>query len=297
MDRSSARTPASVGLRSAVACSLLVVFSAACASSTSRVPLTRIEGPRQGTSAETTNDIAYQAAAKAIERREYGAALDLLQSARARSPRDVRVLNAFGVVYDKLGRFDLSARYYAQAAQIDPGSQILANNLAYSRTLQGIAAEPAPQAAPHAMAANVRAAPQPIQLAAYAPPMLTKAEALVVPVQRHPILRAKPAPAGDGGPIILIDASGRAGGAEPVRLKLVHLGWWTHKPAVRQRARVAHTTIRYPKAAYATARALWRSLPAPVTLVACSRDCQSVQLTIGMDVLDRNVAARGRRHS
>ena len=30
---------------------------------------------------------------------------------------DIRVLNAFGVVYDKLGRFDLSARYYDEAME------------------------------------------------------------------------------------------------------------------------------------------------------------------------------------
>ncbi|MGH6966479.1 MAG: hypothetical protein ACREE0_18515, partial [Phenylobacterium sp.] len=60
------------------------------------------------------SDGYYTGAVAAISRRDYAAALDLLQAARARNPRDVRVLNAFGVVYDKLGRFDLSARYYAE---------------------------------------------------------------------------------------------------------------------------------------------------------------------------------------
>src|SRR5207253_5164795 len=38
--------------------------------------------------------------------------------------------------YDKLGRFDLSARYYAQARNIEPDSKIVAENMGYSRVLQ-----------------------------------------------------------------------------------------------------------------------------------------------------------------
>jgi hypothetical protein len=84
----------------------------------------------------------YRDAASAIERRDYGLALDLLEAARDRDPRDPRILNAFGVVYDKLGRFDISADFYAQAEGLDPGSPILANNRAYSRMLQGKSASP-----------------------------------------------------------------------------------------------------------------------------------------------------------
>jgi LytR cell envelope-related transcriptional attenuator len=80
----------------------------------------------------------YQSAVTAITNRDYALALDYLQAARDEQPGDVRVLNAFGVVYDKLGRFDLSARYYAQAGALEPGSQIVANNVAYSRMLQGM---------------------------------------------------------------------------------------------------------------------------------------------------------------
>ena len=82
----------------------------------------------------------YNSAVAAIERRDYAAALDLLQAARATKPDDVRVLNAFAVVYDKLGRFDLSARYYEQAQRLDPASPVLARNIAYSATLQTRAA-------------------------------------------------------------------------------------------------------------------------------------------------------------
>ncbi|HEY1929702.1 MAG TPA: tetratricopeptide repeat protein [Caulobacteraceae bacterium] len=85
----------------------------------------------------------YRDAASAINQRDYGLALDLLQAARDRDPNDPRVFNALGVVYDKLGRFDLAEDFYAQAEALDPGSPILANNRAYSRLLQGKSAAPA----------------------------------------------------------------------------------------------------------------------------------------------------------
>ncbi len=58
----------------------------------------------------------------------------------ARAGETARVLNAFAVVYDKMGRFDLSARYYSRARDLDPDSTIVARNQAYSRILQGHAA-------------------------------------------------------------------------------------------------------------------------------------------------------------
>ena len=82
------------------------------------------------------DDGLYLDARSAIIRRDYATALEALQAANARTPDDVRVLNAFGVVYDKLGRFDLSERYYAWAAKLDPQSSIIANNLRYSGYLR-----------------------------------------------------------------------------------------------------------------------------------------------------------------
>jgi hypothetical protein len=79
----------------------------------------------------------YESAVTAINERDYARALDYLQQAKAGNPRDVKVLNALGVVYDKLGRFDLSARYYGQAQAVDPSSRIVAANVEYSKILQG----------------------------------------------------------------------------------------------------------------------------------------------------------------
>jgi hypothetical protein len=90
----------------------------------------------------SASDGYYAGAVAAIDRRDYAAALELLQLARAHAPGDVRVFNAFGVIYDKLGRFDLSARYYAQAAALEPSSPIVAANVAYSAVLERRIAQP-----------------------------------------------------------------------------------------------------------------------------------------------------------
>lgn len=106
------------------------------------------------------DDAYYQSAVTAIASKDYALALDYLQAAKASDPKDVRVLNALGVVYDKLGRFDLSARYYAQAHGLDPQSPIVANNLRYSQVLQSMmAGHPAPQVAALERQDSVTAAP------------------------------------------------------------------------------------------------------------------------------------------
>lgn len=81
-------------------------------------------------------DRLYARAVSAIEERDYGTALDVLQLAKDAKPDDPRVLTAMGVVYDKLGRFDLSSRYYDLAEKADPGSKVVAINRRYSQFLQ-----------------------------------------------------------------------------------------------------------------------------------------------------------------
>jgi tetratricopeptide (TPR) repeat protein len=78
----------------------------------------------------------YQDAVKAIDKHLYNVALDLLQAAQMRDPKDVRVLNAYGVVYDKLGKFDISEAYYEKARLLDPNSKEVAVNVSYSRSLR-----------------------------------------------------------------------------------------------------------------------------------------------------------------
>jgi hypothetical protein len=110
--------------------------------------------------AMSLSDARYADAAAAISRGDYARALDLLQAARARSGDDARILNAFGVIYDKLGRFDLSQRYYSRAQALDPASRIVAQNLVYSQILQGRSA-PVALAATEASATPGDRAPAP----------------------------------------------------------------------------------------------------------------------------------------
>jgi hypothetical protein len=105
-------------------------------------PPVKISAVRTPSAPMSRIDLYYAGAVRAIEARDYARALDYLQTARATAPDDVRVVNAFGVVYDKLGRFDLSRRYYAQARALDPTSKVVDNNLAYSERLQGLSREP-----------------------------------------------------------------------------------------------------------------------------------------------------------
>ena len=98
------------------------------------------------TQASAQHDPLYESAVVAINERDYGRALDYLQAAKDKNPGNVKILNALGVVYDKLGRFDLSARYYAQASAIEPDSKIVAENRGYSQVLQRLMNPGAPVA-------------------------------------------------------------------------------------------------------------------------------------------------------
>lgn len=215
----------------------------------------------------------YAGAVAAIDRRDYAKALDLLQAARARAPGDVKVLNAFGVVYDKLGRFDLSARYYDQARTLDAASPILAANLAYSAELRQRAVAP--------------------QLAAVAPPAVTTLA--VAPTQTLPgVIRlgfALPGtsiqtlPLLTGQTLHIANASGRPEGAEPTRAQLASLGWSAPKAGVRTVAAEPRTTITYAAQSAVSAQGLARTLPRGVQLVSCQDACQGIRLTLGADAL------------
>ena len=220
-------------------------------------------------------DRLYKAAARSIQERDYAEALDILQIARERTPDDARVLNALGVVYDKLGRFDLSERYYALAARAEPDSPIVAANLRYSSMLQAAQRSPAPllaQAAP----------PAPVRLADLSttnePRALPSSQPLirrVIPV--GVVQRATTALA--GGRLILVNASGRA--QTPTRLYLTGAGW-TLAQADQTAAPQDRSEIRFDARVEPVAQALARTLPFKVTMAACASACP-FQLVLGRD--------------
>lgn len=227
----------------------------------------------------------YGSAAAAIERRDYATALDLLQGARAAKPDDVRVLNAFAVVYDKLGRFDLSARYYEQAERLDPGSPVLARNIAYSASLQTQMAAP-----PSYALARAEPAPRP-QVVQAGPSMTTRPTVVrLAMVQPTPALQLTPGQT--GRPLELADVSGRAGGAAGARTALRRLGWTVDEVAAGGPMQTT-TTITYGDRNALVAQALQRTLPGPANLVRCRDDCQGIRLALGADAAKWSWAGRG----
>ena len=217
-------------------------------------------------------DRLYDHAVKAIEDRDYGLALDILQMAKESRPDDPRVLTAMGVVYDKLGRFDLSARYYTLAEQVDPGSKVVAINRAYSQSIQSAAVHDS-----GGVTVMSRLEPGGTALSLARPPLTTAQQI----AQITKVIRA-----GVG----VSNATGRPQGANLVRLRLAKVGWSIAPPRANPR-RLAMSTVYYPPVTLRVAKALARSIPYPVKLKACP-DCSQLRLYVGVDALPRAVAAR-----
>lgn len=66
----------------------------------------------------------------------FGLALQQFKAALGTNPHSVRVLNAVGVTYDRLGRYDLAELYYDRALAIEPESAATLNNVGYSLLIQ-----------------------------------------------------------------------------------------------------------------------------------------------------------------
>jgi tetratricopeptide (TPR) repeat protein len=217
-------------------------------------------------------DRLYRSAVAAIEERDYGLALERLQQARERSPQDVRVLNALAVTYDKLGRFDLSARFYAEATAAAPGSPIVQANLAYSHLMQRRFEDVRTASlTPGKQFAELRTAPKPVALNT-APKTLTLAKA------EAPMLK-RATPALVGRPLMLVDAGGA--GAQ-VKIRLASLGWSVHS-AIERADASKESRILYPAEHRTVAMALANTLPFRATLSVCQDNCRGVVLVLGED--------------
>lgn len=69
--------------------------------------------------------------------RRYGLAVHYFTQVLARAPANLDALTGVAVAYDKLGRFDLSSKYYQRALKLDPDNVVALNNYGYSLILQG----------------------------------------------------------------------------------------------------------------------------------------------------------------
>ena len=232
----------------------------------------------------------YRSAVSAIEDRDYGLALERLQLARERSPQDVRVLNALGVIYDKLGRFDLSARFYAEAGAVAPESPIVTANLAYSHLMQRKYDELRTAAlTPGRQYAELQAPPRPAtpDAAPKANTLNTARPYAVLHTTRKTLTLAKAetsmlkrtTPALVGRPLLLVDAGG--GGAK-VKTQLASLGW-SVRPLIERGEASRDSRILYPIEHETVALALARTLPFRTALSVCADSCRGVTLVLGED--------------
>jgi hypothetical protein len=249
----------------------------------------------------------YERAVTAINDRRYALALEYLQAARNQKPDDVRVLTAFGVIYDKLGRFDLSARYYGQAATLDPKSRIIAADMDYSRQLQGISGSGPTAVAVNAQPDNGQETQSRTVTAAEAVPNLSMTAAgpdheivrtaQIETPRKGPAIPAQSAMKSvflTGHPLTIVDASGRSDTDKSVRTYLSGLGWSVARDDGAKLPARPQTTIVYQGTMITAARALARTLSLPMHLSA-SDSVQGLQLVLGSDVSAGNLAARSQK--
>jgi len=218
--------------------------------------------------ASSRADRFYDRAVTALKVRDYGRALDLLQLARSEAPDDVRVLNALGVTYDKLGRFDLSDRYYRIALAADPQSQVVRSNMRYSAMLQGETTALA------AVAPQGRPSPAPAAPVFQAAPAFSLARAESVVRVQSPVLVGKP--------LMIINASGAPTLGVRLQAELADRGWSVVGQQVARHTHAGGAELRFPERHNAAAQALARTLPFPVELVACRSGCDGLTLTLGV---------------
>jgi tetratricopeptide (TPR) repeat protein len=243
---------------------------AGCAPILRDADLVPVRAARSADTGVTRTDGAYANAIAAIDRRDYARALELLQMARQQNAGDVRVLNAMGVVYDKLGRFDLSRRYYAEAAKADPNSPIVQANMAYSQRLQDGPSEAQFAEAPVGPLQQLQAE-TPVQPTA--PPQQVE---MAAPLKVRTVVAERP-------PLRIVNATGRLHRAEPIRASLAALGWSAPRWAMAEARPQARTVIVYPPSRVAVAKALARTLPGSARLAACTNGCAGLRLVLGAD--------------
>ena len=214
----------------------------------------------------------YRSAVSAIEDRDYGLALERLHFARERSPQDVRVLNALGVTYDKLGRFDLSTRFYAEASAVAPDSPVVTANLAYSHLMQRKYDEVRTAAVtPTRQYVELKTAPKPA--------VLNTASRTLTLAKAETSLLKRATPALVGRPLLLVDAGG---GATKVKTQLASLGW-SVRPLIERGEASKDSRIVYPIEHKAVALALANTLPFRTAMAVCEDNCRGVTLVLGED--------------
>jgi hypothetical protein len=116
--------------------------------------------------------------------------------------------------------------------------------------------------------------PAPTNAGRVSPPILAKA-----------VLRSNQGPVLTSHPLAVVNASGKKGASEPVRLRLKSLGWTAPLGASREEPTQRYSTIHYAQVNLIAAQALAHTLPFPVRLLACPGECGGLRLVVGSDYL------------
>jgi tetratricopeptide (TPR) repeat protein len=239
---------------------------------------------------------------------DLAAALEFFHAARRAGPDDVRVLNGLGVIYDRLGRFDLSSQYYQRALSLDPRSEVLAQNLALSAQLMASGSAkpswspPVQQAqanAPAQAAATIVAAVEPTQSPTWSPP--SDAPQLQAQVQPNPLVLTRStaprlvAPRADTPEwtrpaVIVINGTGENGQANRVAGTLRQTGWTIASVGNERPYQRSYTLIAYPQGQRDWAFRIARDQRAATGLfpiLSPTSRSGKIELRIGRDFIQR----------
>jgi hypothetical protein len=251
---------------------------------------------------------AYADARRQLDEGNVALAIDGFRQVLRTNPRSVDALNALGVAYDRLGRFDLSRRYYDAALQIEPANAKVRHNLALSirtqiRMNQQEGVEQAAASGPEVVAPVLARVEQPIPVVdsvvrmervsaqeivlttrspakigsvtvALDPPKLAAAS-----IPLHPfVLEAGPAPR-----LHVLNAVGRRGQAGRMRHYLAGVGWRSVSVGDSRR-RLAHSVMLFPAGAREKAEALAASLPFKPRAVQSAR-VKAIVLVLGRNAV------------
>ncbi len=83
-----------------------------------------VEGPARADferSSEKPKSAKFEAGRKAVEAKDFKAAVGLLTQAARETPKDADVENLLGYSYRKLGQYDKALEHYQAALKLDPG--------------------------------------------------------------------------------------------------------------------------------------------------------------------------------
>lgn len=119
---------------------LALILSPALLAGCAGLDLARFE-PRsvipEGYAAKGSASGLYEQGKRQLQAGHAALAIDSFRRASRAQPDSVDALNGLAVAYDRIGRYDLSRRYYEAALGRDPTSAMLLHNFGYSLALQG----------------------------------------------------------------------------------------------------------------------------------------------------------------